>query len=395
MRRRRAASIRRATTYWWGPAAAVAERLLAAINAHDLEAMVACFADDYGNEWPAHPQRSFHGSQRVRRNWSQIFAGVPDLRARLPRIAVDGDTVWTEWDISGTRGGGTAFLYAAWPSSALPRGAWPGCGSTWNRSRRPAATSTPSPPGGGHHYRRYGRDRGPVMILVAGGTGTLGTQVVRRLSDQGLDMQVLTRDANLTLIRAATAADVRHLVLVSVLGAAPDHPMSLHRAKCAAKQALQASGLQWTILRPAAYLETWIAIIGVKLADSGQALVFGPGRNPVNFVSVDDVTAVIDLAVHDPSLRGQLMQVERLITVSGKPGCTRHIPLPLLRTMSLLARPVAPAFARHVARLHRSPDTTGSGRVNFQASIGGSVSTRRRHSMPHRRASERRRGCVP
>lgn len=92
-----------------GPATVV-ERLLAAINAHDLEAMVACFADDYLNEWPAHPQRSFQGRAQVRQNWSQIFAGVPDLRARLPRMAVDGDRVWTEWDMAGTRNDGTAFL---------------------------------------------------------------------------------------------------------------------------------------------------------------------------------------------------------------------------------------------------------------------------------------------
>jgi hypothetical protein len=43
-------------------------------------------------------------------NWTQILASVPDLRARLPRTAVDGDTVWTEWDMSGTRQDGTAFL---------------------------------------------------------------------------------------------------------------------------------------------------------------------------------------------------------------------------------------------------------------------------------------------
>jgi hypothetical protein len=90
--------------------AVVVERLLAAINAHDLEAMVACFADDYVNQWPAHPQRSFQGRALVRQNWSQIFAAVPDLQARLPRMAVDGDTVWTEWDIAGTRGDGAAFL---------------------------------------------------------------------------------------------------------------------------------------------------------------------------------------------------------------------------------------------------------------------------------------------
>jgi hypothetical protein len=82
-----------------GPAAVV-ERLLEAVNAHDLEAMVALFADDYRNETPAHPQRGFRGNQQVRRNWTQLFAGVPDLRARLPGAVVDGDSVWTDWDIS-------------------------------------------------------------------------------------------------------------------------------------------------------------------------------------------------------------------------------------------------------------------------------------------------------
>ena len=92
-----------------GPAVVV-ERLVAAINAHDLEAMVACFADDFVNEWPAHPGRGFRGSQQVRRNWSQIFAGVPEVHAWLPRMVVDGDTVWTEWDIAGTRRDGAAHL---------------------------------------------------------------------------------------------------------------------------------------------------------------------------------------------------------------------------------------------------------------------------------------------
>jgi ketosteroid isomerase-like protein len=90
------------------PAAAV-ERLVAAVNAHDLEAMVGCFAEDYVNVTPAHPQRGFGGSQQVRRNWSQLFAGVPDLQAEVLGTAVDGDRVWAEWDISGTRGDGAPF----------------------------------------------------------------------------------------------------------------------------------------------------------------------------------------------------------------------------------------------------------------------------------------------
>ena len=108
-----------------GPALVV-ERLLEAINAHDLEAMVACFADDYLNEWPAHPQRGFQGRAQVRTNWSQIFAGVPNLQARLPRMTVDGDTVWTEWEMSGTRRDGAAHLMRGVSIFGVSRGrlAW-------------------------------------------------------------------------------------------------------------------------------------------------------------------------------------------------------------------------------------------------------------------------------
>ena len=88
----------------------ILQRLLAAMNAHDLEAMVSCFAEDYVNETPIHPLRGFRGNEQVRKNYAQIFANVPDLHARVPRSVVDGDTLWTEWDIRGTRRDGAAFL---------------------------------------------------------------------------------------------------------------------------------------------------------------------------------------------------------------------------------------------------------------------------------------------
>jgi limonene-1,2-epoxide hydrolase len=87
----------------------VLERLVRALNDHDLEAMVSCFADDYLNETPVHPMRGFRGNDQVRRNWTQIFAGVRAFQARVLRNAVDGETLWTEWDLSGTRADGDPF----------------------------------------------------------------------------------------------------------------------------------------------------------------------------------------------------------------------------------------------------------------------------------------------
>jgi ketosteroid isomerase-like protein len=84
------------------------DRLLRATNSHDIDALVACFAEDYENETPVHPARGFGGRDQVRRNWEQIFAFVPDIHAVVLRSAVDGDTAWTEWEMTGTRKDGTA-----------------------------------------------------------------------------------------------------------------------------------------------------------------------------------------------------------------------------------------------------------------------------------------------
>lgn len=91
-------------------AAAVAERLVDATNRHDLEALVDCFAPGFVNETPAHPARSFTGAEQVRRNWSTAFAAVPDLRADVLRQVIDGDTIWMEWEMRGTRLDGSRHL---------------------------------------------------------------------------------------------------------------------------------------------------------------------------------------------------------------------------------------------------------------------------------------------
>ena len=91
-------------------AAGLLARLERAANAHDVDALVACFAPDYRNDTPAHPERSFTGREQVRRNWEQIFAAIPDLTAKVLRWAVSGDETWTEWEHRGTRRDGSMHV---------------------------------------------------------------------------------------------------------------------------------------------------------------------------------------------------------------------------------------------------------------------------------------------
>jgi uncharacterized protein YbjT (DUF2867 family) len=258
------------------------------------------------------------------------------------------------------------------------------------------------------------------MILVAGGTGTLGRETVARLTAAGLEVRVLTRDAthvagtgvevaigdvrepstlaaavkgasavisamhgflgglgagpeevdhqgNGDLVRAAAEAGVAHFVLLSVLDAHPDHPMSLHRAKHAAEQDVRASTMSWTVLRPSSYVETWMDIVGGKLASGGPAIVFGRADNPINFVSVQDVATLVERALTDPALRGQTIEVpgpdnltmEQLALHLGA-NKIRHIPRSALRFLSATLPPWAPAFARqtHAALVMDTTDMT-------------------------------------
>ena len=254
------------------------------------------------------------------------------------------------------------------------------------------------------------------MIVIAGGTGILGTQVVPLLTAWGLEVRILTRNparaehqrgdlveivsgdvrdarsleravagartvisavqgfagtdpadpqavdrqGNINLIRAAKEGAVEHFVLVSIQGAAPDHPMELFRMKYLAEEELKASGLAWTIVRPTAYMETWAALIGEPLLESGRTRIFGRGENPINFVSAHDVARFVELAVVDPAMRGEAVEVggpenlsmkqvaQTFETVVGTDGKVNHVPLPAMRLMAVLMRPVNPTLARQI-----------------------------------------------
>jgi uncharacterized protein YbjT (DUF2867 family) len=250
------------------------------------------------------------------------------------------------------------------------------------------------------------------VILIAGGTGRLGTLVVERLVNRGLQVRVLTRDparaghlagdrvevmtgdvrdraslgpatagvdlaisavhgfmgprdslaavdrdGNANLIDAIKAAGA-HFVLVSIVGAAADSPMELFRMKRAAEEYASASGVPTTTIRATAFLELWIELLQQTAAHSGRPLVFGRGNNPINFVSVADVAALVELAVTDPTTRGKTLEIggpdnvtfnelaQAVQTAGGRTGAPRHVPPAMLRLMANSIGHVKPQLGR-------------------------------------------------
>jgi hypothetical protein len=70
----------------------VVARMHAAINAHDIDAFVACFAADYDSMPPAHPHRAFRGPSRCARTGRRSSAGYP---TSTPSSSAS--TRWATW----------------------------------------------------------------------------------------------------------------------------------------------------------------------------------------------------------------------------------------------------------------------------------------------------------
>ena len=261
------------------------------------------------------------------------------------------------------------------------------------------------------------------MILVVGGTGTLGSRLTARLLERGLAVRVLARhagtapapdserfdvwrgdvtrredvaaamkgvstvvsaahgflsspaavdrDGNVNIIGAAAAAGA-DVVLMSIVGVAADSPVDLFRMKHAAEERLRGSGVGWTVIRPTAYLETWIDVLEQTATRSGRPLIFGRGRNPINFVSADDVADLVARVACDPATRGDTLSIggpqnltmlafaAAIQRAAGRVTSARHVPRAGLRTMATVMRPFKPALARQArsALLMDSSDMT-------------------------------------
>ena len=250
------------------------------------------------------------------------------------------------------------------------------------------------------------------MILIAGGTGRLGTLVVDALVDQGLEVRILSRNpsrpgygdsrielvtgdvrdrdsldaavsgvdvvvsavhgftgpggnspesvdhrGNRNLIDAANAVGA-DFVLVSTVGAAADSPMELFRMKYAAERYAASMGIPITVVRATAFLELWIELLRTTAGRSGRPLVFGRGDNPMNFVSVVDVAAVVELAVTGSDTRGKTLEIGgpddftfndlalAVMTADGSSGQPRHVPPPALKLMAATVGRLKPQLGR-------------------------------------------------
>ena len=163
-----------------------------------------------------------------------------------------------------------------------------------------------------------------MKVAVTGGTGFVGREVVRRLREATHEVQLLTRATlastascaavihlvgiisevgdqtfenvhpRLTekVTRAAKLAGIRRYVHMSALGTRANAAARYHQTKWAAEEKVRASGLDWTIFRPAIIYGPGDGFVNLfaRLAKFSPVVpLIGGGRSKFQPVSVQNV----------------------------------------------------------------------------------------------------------
>ncbi|WP_281004530.1 NAD(P)H-binding protein [Oceaniradius stylonematis] len=168
------------------------------------------------------------------------------------------------------------------------------------------------------------------------------------------DAWAIDHDANLNALQLAERADVAHFVLLSAI-CVQKPKLAFQHAKLAFENALIASGLTWSIVRPTAFFKSLSGQVE-RLRQGKPFLVFGDGRlTACKPISDGDLARYIAGCIDDPERHNRILPIggpgdaitprqqgDYLFALLDRPPKFRHVPVALLDaiiwTTSILGR---------------------------------------------------------
>ena len=206
------------------------------------------------------------------------------------------------------------------------------------------------------------------MILVTGGTGFVGSHLIKRMRQEGIPVRAIVRDPDKAralnnlgvdvvkgdvsdtdslekatigveriihlvgiiqeaagatfqrvhvdgtrnLLEAARKSGVRHFFYQSALGTRPNAKSEYHKSKWAAEELVRASGISFTILRPSLIYgpgDQFTVRLSEMIRLSPVLPIIGSGRSKVQPIFIDDVATCIVTAVTSDCCLNEIYEI--------------------------------------------------------------------------------------
>jgi NADH dehydrogenase len=143
------------------------------------------------------------------------------------------------------------------------------------------------------------RDRASLERACAGVDAVVSTATAMGSKDRSLTLRAVDLEGQLALVDVARLSGVRRYVHLSPSpNLKPSAP--LVRYKREVERAVRASGMRWTIVQPSVLMEVWLSDLLGWDHVAGRAMVFGAGTAPLAWITIGDVAEYVVRALDDP-----------------------------------------------------------------------------------------------
>lgn len=149
----------------------------------------------------------------------------------------------------------------------------------------------------------------PSLLKACNGCSTVISTVSSTLSRQeGDNIQTVDHDGNLNLIAAAKESGVKHFIFISFRSQYTlDNP--LKKAKQSAEEAIRNSGMKYTILQASIFMEIWLSpALGFNYPQQSVQIP-GDGSSPISYISYKDVASFTVACVDNPIVENKVLEI--------------------------------------------------------------------------------------
>jgi uncharacterized protein YbjT (DUF2867 family) len=136
--------------------------------------------------------------------------------------------------------------------------------------------------------------------------------IIREQRGRGVTFERLHTQATRNMLALARAAGIKRFAQMSALGARPGARARYHQTKWKAEEAVRASDLEWTILRPSIIFgrgDAFMSVLGRAVKQLPVMPVLGDGRYRLQPIPVEQVAAGFARALRTPESVRQTYEV--------------------------------------------------------------------------------------
>ncbi len=151
------------------------------------------------------------------------------------------------------------------------------------------------------------KDKSSLESALLGVSAIISTVSSTLSRQEGDSIQTVDDEGQINLISAAINTGVTQFIYVSFCAMPGESP--LQTAKRKVEKNLSESGLNYTILQPTYFMEVWLSpILGFDYLNA-KATIYGAGTNKVSWIAIKDVASFAVASLDNPAAKNKIIEL--------------------------------------------------------------------------------------